>query len=97
MDAFGVAATVTRPAPNNSPIQTTVVWMGPSDMDSGDPSFERREQRRQLSILKPAVDAAPIGTLISAPEYEDGPVKAWRVASCLHARFDETRVIVELV
>jgi hypothetical protein len=92
--AFGVAATVTRSAPNDAPIQTSIIWVGATDIDSGDPSFERRESRRIISIPKADVAAVPVGTLIAAPEYEGAPVQTWCVKSHHHAEFDEWRVIV---
>lgn len=78
--AFGVAATVTRPAPGNTPIATTGIWVDAED----DPQpygtdFTRREPPRLLSLPRAEVPTLPRGTLVAAPEVGGGASKTWRV------------------
>lgn len=80
LDAFGVSATVTRPAPDDTPIPTTVAWRPP--VTEGVPSgFEaqRRETYRVLVMPVADVPRVPNGTVIEAPEEDGGESKRWRV------------------
>jgi hypothetical protein len=78
--AHGVAATVTRPFPDNTPIETTGIWQRP--LDETQPigtDFTRREPRRVLVLPRSVLSTLPRGTTIGAPELAGGPVLAWRV------------------
>lgn len=79
--AFGVPATVTRPAPDDAPIPTTGIWVTGAG-DEGQPygtDFRRTDPRRQLAFLRSALETLPRGTEITAPEVLGGTVKTWRV------------------
>lgn len=76
--AFGVPITVT--VPSGSPVLTTGTWTQP--LDETPPhgqDLTRRDPRKVLAIPRSAtLDAVPRGSAIAAPEYESGPVLAWR-------------------
>ena len=78
--AFGVAATVTRPAPDNTPIETTGFWVSP--LEEAQPygtAFQRRDPRRVFVLSRIDVPTLPPGTVIEAAEYDGDTVKTWRV------------------
>lgn len=79
--AYGVAATVTRPVPENTPIATTAIWVGlpVANAQPYGTDFRAREPRRRLDLVRSAVPTLPRGTTIAAPEIQGGAVKTWRV------------------
>lgn len=93
--AFGVSATVTRPAPDETPITTTVAWMTPQTVDGliGG-SITRREARRIAALRLDEVPTVPRGTLIDAPEELGGEVKRWFVESVDRIEPDLGRYVV---
>lgn len=94
--AFAVDATVTRPAPNDEPIETEgLVWLPlrTEDVPMG-AELTRRESIRVASLPKADVPTAPRHTEILAPEYKGGPILGWRVDGTLHPEVDDIRVIV---
>ncbi len=94
---FGVPATVTRPAPDNAPVETTAVWL-PDPLDETRPAgtdFQRREPRKVLALRRDApLPTMPRGTIVAAPEISGGAVKNWRVDELDRTLSDEWRVIV---
>lgn len=94
-EAHGVAATVTRPAPNNIPIATRVIWVTPvtvgvpSDMD-----FQRNEPLRIIALKRSDVPTVPKGTLIDAPPKAGDASQLWRVDAFDREEADHKRVIV---
>lgn len=95
--AFGLAATVTRPAPDNTPIATTVIWLGLED----DPQpygrdFTRREPRRLLALPRADVATMPRGTTVAAPEVVGAASKTWRVDGLQAVDPDWWQVLVAL-
>jgi hypothetical protein len=53
LEAFGVPATVTRPAPDDTPIETTGIWLEPQFLDEpGGSPFARREAIRVFAVRK---------------------------------------------
>lgn len=95
LEAFGVPAVVTRPAPDNTPISTTVAWLPPltEDVPAG-VEFGRREAIRVLAIDKGDVATVPRGTTIVAPLELDGDDVTWRVEAVVRVEDDCVRVIV---
>jgi hypothetical protein len=93
MDAFGVPATVTTPG--GAPVETTVAWVPPLTEEFPPASaLQRKEPVKVLALRRDAVDAAPRGTLIAAPEELGGTVVTWRVDSPQQVESDCLRVVV---
>lgn len=79
LEAFGVAATVTRPSPDNTPINTSGVWTIPAAAApamGGD--LRRREPIHVMAIPRADVPTFPRGTTVSAPERQGGDAKTWK-------------------
>jgi len=71
LNIWGVPATVTRPAPDNTPVETRGIWT--SELDERRPfgtDFQRREPRRVLVL--PRAFASPDGTVASLPTLPRG-------------------------
>src|SRR5688572_18387890 len=80
LTAFGVPATVTRPAPDTTPIATTRVWL--PALEEPQPygtDFQRREPRRRLALPRSVLPTLPRGTSVAAPEIAGAAVKTWTV------------------
>lgn len=94
-DAFGVAARVTRPAPDDDPIETTVVWLEPSpDLNPVGSDFQRRDPIHILALNKDEVPTVPRGTQIVAVERDGTDEKTWKVDGPLQNDPDHHKVIV---
>lgn len=79
LNVLGVDATVTRPAPDNTPIMTRGIWSFPlGDQQEFGVDFKRREPRRVLVLPREDVPTMPSGTLISAAEAVGGTPRTWR-------------------
>lgn len=94
LSAFGVPATVTRPAPDDTPIPTTVIWDTPGTMDVGMGGLKRREAREVLGLPKSQVPAVPRTTRIVAPRVLGEAVRTWRVDGTDRVMDDMTYVVV---
>lgn len=94
----GVSATVTRPAPDNAPIATTVIWLvePANDAQPYGSDFRRGEPRRLMAITKADVPTMPRGTVVVAPEVPDGPDRTWLLDGIERALADQWRVFVRL-
>lgn len=97
LEAFGLPATVIRPAPDNAPVETTAIWTVEegTDLPAGN-EMRRRDPRRILTVRR--LDFAvppPRASLIDAPEYLGGPMKRWRVERIDRSEFDAWRLVVE--
>ena len=101
--AFGVPATVTRPAPNDTPIATRAIWVTPgftrpfADAYPDAVAVRRLEPERVLAVPLDEVPELPRGTVIAAPERRGGPVRTWSVDSVEYADSDHRRVFVTRV
>jgi hypothetical protein len=96
LSAFGVPVTVTRPAPDDTAITTTGIWVTPSteDVPSG-AEFSRRDPRRVLALSRTAVPTCPRGTRIDAPEEQAADtVLEWRVEGLDRQEGEHVRVVV---
>ncbi len=95
LSAFGVEGIVTRPAPDDAPIVTTVVWIPPStDALPEDSPFQRREGVAILSIPVADVPTVPEGTQVDVPADGGGASRTWRVEAVLAIDADVVRVVV---
>jgi len=93
--AFGLPATVTRPAPDDTPIETTAVWLPPIPTDlPGGFDLQRQEPKRIICLPLADVPTLPRRTLIAAAEVLGGEVKAWRVDGFDRYEFDAIRAFV---
>jgi hypothetical protein len=78
--AFGVPATVIRPAPDDAPIETTLVWTAPFQADvPGGSAFQRTDPQRFASFDATLVPLLRRDTRVQAPELLGGTVRHWRV------------------
>lgn len=94
-DAFGLPATVTRPAPDDTPLTATVVWITPQTMDSpGGSPFGRREAVRSLGISRAQVATVPRGTRIQVAEQDGDAVRTWQVDELEIVEADHVRALV---
>lgn len=92
--AFGVTATVTRPAPDDTPIATTLIWLTPQTEDAPVGTFVRREARRVVALLTSEVPTCPLGTAVVAPDETGGTARGWRVDGFVLAEAEHVRVSV---
>jgi hypothetical protein len=95
LDSLGLEATVTRPAPDDSPIETTIIWVAPLPMEvpiSGE--FQRQEPLRVLAIPLSDVPTVPSGTLIEAPEEQGLASRTWKSEGEARREYDHVRVVV---
>lgn len=92
-DAFGVDAIVTRPS--QDAIETSVVWINPTtDPFPSGAALQMADPQRLLTVRRDEVPTLPTGTVIQAPEFEDGPIKTWKVDSIAHYEADLIRALV---
>ena len=95
LDAFGVAATVTRPYPDDTPIETTVAWVGPGPRQvPAGAEWSREEMLKVLGLSRLEVPTVPNGTRIVAAERLGEAAKTWQVDGLVSLDPDETRVSV---
>ncbi len=76
----GLPVVVTRPAPDDTPINTSGIWLSP--LAEPDPFGQQRtrvQPRKVLVLPRADVNDAPRGTLISAPETAGGTAVTWQV------------------
>ena len=98
--AFGVAATVTRPAPDDAPIVTEGIWVPLDSVSVPEGTvWDRREQLRCIAFDVNAVPTLPTGSLIAAPERKGGTVQTWFVDGLADSHAidaDQVKAIVRL-
>lgn len=93
--AHGVDAVVTRPAPDNAPIDARLIWLTPESPDQPAGSIlHRREARRVAALQRDQVATIPIGTMIVAPPRAGDDDAAWRVDGIERVEADHVRVVV---
>lgn len=97
---FAVDATVTRPAPDDTPIETLradgggLLWLTPNTEEGSSLAFNRREGRRVAGFRKVDVPTCPIGTVIEAPTEAGGVNRGWRVDGFILDEAEHMRVSV---
>jgi hypothetical protein len=95
LDAFGVPATVTLPAPDDTPIETVGIWLAPLMADEPTGSgFTRREPLHVFAVRKSTVPRLPVGSRIDAPELAGGAVLTWLVDGIDQTDADHTRALL---
>lgn len=94
--AHGVAATVTRPFPDDTPITTRVIWVTPITEDRLDigGGLQHRAPIRVAAVLKADVPTVPRGTVILAPPKAGDDEVRWQVDGIDRVEADHVRVIV---
>ena len=93
--AFGVPVTVTRPAPEDTPIETEGVWHAPmTDQVPTGLDLTRADPQRVMALRRDAVPTVPRGTVLAAPETIGGPVALWRLDGVARWEIDLVRVPV---
>jgi hypothetical protein len=93
--AHGVDATVTRPAPDDVPIETRVIWMttvATDQAEGGD--YIRRDPHRVMVLRRDEVPTAPRGTVIVAPEKSGDTPVSWVIDAHDKTEADQHRVVV---
>ncbi len=101
-DAFGVDAIVTRPAPDDTPIVTTVAWLPPGqvlnpiglDDQRFQPNFQRRDPLLILALRKDDVPTVPRGTQIVAPALDGDDDETWTIDGLLAQDSEHHKVAV---
>ncbi len=91
--AFGVPATVTRPAPDDTPIETTGIWITPLTLEvptGGE--FQAAERQYVMALPRADVPTVPRGTIVDAPETLGQADARWRADGVERAEYDHHRV-----
>jgi len=81
---YGVPATVTRPAPDDTPVSCTVILRVEQLQERRFPGgdLQKREGRRVMSFQKADfATSLPRGTTVAAPERKGAADKAWQIDS----------------
>ena len=91
---YGVPAVVTRPAPSNTPVSVTAIWrVTPQQVPTG-AGFQAIAPQRVLAIPRGSLPTLPIGTAVTAPEYQGGPSRSWVVDSLESVEYDHFRAVM---
>jgi hypothetical protein len=92
---MGVPAVVTRPEPDDTPIETSLIWVASTTIaDPSGAAFQRREAIRTAAVRRSAVATLPRGTRIVAPELQGGVARTWKVEHPDVLEADLIRVVV---
>lgn len=95
-DHLSVPATVRRPEPDDTPIETEVIWLT-DDVSAIPPGqeFNRRDRRRVLALKVADVPTVPYGTRITAALNTDGADdQGWIVDGIDRYEAEHVRVVV---
>jgi hypothetical protein len=96
MATHGVPVTVTRLAPDDTPIETTGIWMTPASSDVPPGSrLQARSPIRILVVSSADVPTAARGTTVVAPWQPGGDDATWVVEGLDHQEADHLRLIVK--
>lgn len=96
-DVLGVDATVTRPWPDDTAIETKIVWVTPGPFLQSMPSefdLQRKDRRRILALRVSDVPTVPRGTRIEVAERHGDDALVWRADGIEYADADHRRVVV---
>jgi hypothetical protein len=95
-ELLGLEASVTRPAPDDTPIATRGIWVDPvtEDVPVG-LDLQRRIAKKVMALPRADVPTAPRGTVIvMAERHAPSLPRTWRVDELVHQAEDHTRVLV---
>lgn len=96
--AHGVDVTVTRPAPNDTPISCRAMWLTQTTNDRPIAAeFTRRDNRHVMVIDRLDVEELPAGTFIIAPERMGHRNFSWLVDGHEETQADQHRVILRKI
>lgn len=96
MAAFSVDATVTRPAPLDTPIVTEGMWLPEQTLDQPLVGDLTRTSMHRTFCLDRSIGVVPRGTVIAAPEERGGTTRRWIVDGPQREEHDLVRVWVLL-
>lgn len=96
LEALGVPVTVTRPAPENTPVPTTGIWLTPFvEVQPFGIDVRRRDPRRVMAIARTAaLDFIPRGSTVVAAEQLGGTSKTWTVEGYERVIAEEMRILL---
>jgi hypothetical protein len=91
--ALGVPAVVTRPYPDDTPIETTGIWIPaiPTDVPFG-MELQRQEPKAQMALPLADVPTLPSGSKVTAVDILGGTEKQWITDGEVIRHADEVRV-----
>lgn len=93
--AHGVDAVVTRPAPNDTPIEARALWLTTvSEQRPIGGDAQVSEPQRVMVLSRAEVPSVPRGTLIVAPEKAGAADQTWQVDGEVGREADQIRVLV---
>ena len=92
---MGVPAVVTRPAPADTPIETSLIWVERTTPEVPDGARVTRHDPRRIGVLSSAdVPSIPTGTMVEAADTQDGTAQRWKVDGIARVDADQVRVIL---
>lgn len=92
---LSVPVIVTRPSPDDEPIETRGIWLSVQTHEEPDGApFQRADPYRVLSLRTDEVPTVPTGTIVLAPPKDGDAVVAWRVDGTHSVETDHHRAIV---
>lgn len=91
---LSVPVVVTRPTPDDDPIETRGIWLTMQTREAPGGPVARVERFRVMSLRRDQVPTVPTGTVILAAELPGGDVVGWRVDGAHSHETDHHRVIV---
>jgi hypothetical protein len=93
--AFGVPATVIRPAPDDEPIAATGIWDPAPAVDApAGMEFQRRDPRHVMAFDRLEVPTLPLKSVVVAPEKFGGLDRTWVVDGLVDADDELVRVLL---
>lgn len=91
----GVPATITRPAPDDAPIDTRILWLDSLFVEAPvGAEFTRQTARRVMVLSRTAVETVPLKTAVQAPERPGLSPVGWVVDGYAGLHADHHRVYV---
>jgi hypothetical protein len=93
--AHGVDGVVTRPAPEDTPIEARVIWITHlTEETPANSDLQRHAPRRVMALSLSQVPTVPYGTRVVAPERAGESDRNWFVEGIERREADHVRVYV---